>query len=566
MSHDFQVHHLVSELVSLLGVRDTTGVDSYVDLLLKNRTPYTTAQVSTHNAKRKIVAFSPKGAEFLAKYDELKLKQTRELDPLVYLLSKIADDDDLCQFLHRCRPPTLAPKQEPAPDDVRVLDVVEGQPVPLPEKGAVLTGEELDHLRGKLESVKSTLVEQDREKHKKREARLAAKFPQLPGWLSERPYLTADFVTSRPHPPLSVTLGSLPVAMQEQAVVEDLLFLMMGVDGCFVRAEALEDNHKVRRFSIDKTLNVSLLALLNRILPVCGHYSTVRRFIEENSKFVYGMVNQALCAAMRVILKEFLVVVAQLEHQFHAEQLSLQKLWYYIQPCLRSLEILGRVALSVRRGSCRGGKTLTNLHAFTSGYTGDERAQELSLHLARAACRPYFDMLGKWIHRGVVDDPYHEFMIEQHELIQKDRLKVEYNDAYWEKRYTVVQVNIPSFLEPATEKVLRTGKYLNVIRECGRDVTAPEVAEMSYTVQERQYVEQVEKASECLAREERGEGEGVIQIGVISSPIALRANHQLHVTLIWFLHVQVYSLVCKVKERFCLEAELTYIHMYTMYV
>lgn len=511
MSHDFQVHHLVSELVSLLGVRDTTGVDSYVDLLLKNRTPYMTTQVSTHNAKRKIAAFSPRGAEFLAKYDELKLKQTRELDPLVYLLSKIAAADDLCQFLHRCRPPPpLEPKQEAAPDDVRVLDVVEGQAVPLPEKGAVLTGEELDHLRGKLESVRSTLVEQDREKRRKREARLAARFPALPAWLSERPYLTADFVVPPaappppPRPPLSVALGSLPLAVQEQAIVEDLLFLMMGVDGCFVHAEPLleeeeEQNKARRRFSVDKTLNASLLALLNRILPVCGHYSAVRRFVEENSKFVYGMVNQALCAAMRVVLKEFLVVVAQLEHQLRAGQLSLQKLWYYVQPCLRSLEILGRVALSVRRGSCRGGKTLTSLHALASGFVGDDRAQELCLHLARAACRPYFDTLAGWIHRGVVDDPYHEFMIEQHELIQKDRLHVEYNDAYWERRYTVVQVNIPSFLEQVAEKVLRTGKYLNVIRECGRDVSAGaaaaagEVAEMSYTVQERQYVEQIEK-------------------------------------------------------------------------
>lgn len=45
MSHDFELHHLVSELVSLLRVSGTADVDAQVDLLLKNRTPYITNQV-----------------------------------------------------------------------------------------------------------------------------------------------------------------------------------------------------------------------------------------------------------------------------------------------------------------------------------------------------------------------------------------------------------------------------------------------------------------------------------------------------------------------------------------
>ena len=45
MSHEFELHHLVSELVSLLQVSDTADVDAQVDLLNKNRTPYITNQV-----------------------------------------------------------------------------------------------------------------------------------------------------------------------------------------------------------------------------------------------------------------------------------------------------------------------------------------------------------------------------------------------------------------------------------------------------------------------------------------------------------------------------------------
>ena len=97
-------------------------------------------------------------------------------------------------------------------------------------------------------------------------------------------------------------------------------------------------------------------------------------------------------------------------------------------------------------------------------------------------------MLELWVYRGVVNDPYHEFMITEHQDFQKgtiishmtfettpitDRLSDEYNDAYWEKRYTVSQDNIPSFLEHLADRILRTGKYLNVVSECGVTVDCP---------------------------------------------------------------------------------------------
>ena len=37
------------------------------------------------------------------------------------------------------------------------------------------------------------------------------------------------------------------------------------------------------------------------------------RFIEEKSSFEYGQVNHALAAAMRTLVKEYLILVTQLE-------------------------------------------------------------------------------------------------------------------------------------------------------------------------------------------------------------------------------------------------------------
>ena len=103
--------------------------------------------------------------------------------------------------------------------------------------GAKLTEEELGDLMGRLDSVTTTLKE--REKAKKKAPEVTFHLPKLPDWLSSRPYLTRDFIV-QPHlvpKPSgggvveSVVLGSMPVAMQEQVILEDLLSTMMGHDG-----------------------------------------------------------------------------------------------------------------------------------------------------------------------------------------------------------------------------------------------------------------------------------------------------------------------------------------------
>lgn len=48
-------------------------------------------------------------------------------------------------------------------------------------------------------------------------------------------------------------------------------------------------------------------------------------------------------------------------------------------------------------------------------------------------------------------------MVEEHEL-RKEKIQEDYNDKYWDQRYTVVQRHIPSFLQKMAGKVLSTGE------------------------------------------------------------------------------------------------------------
>ncbi|XP_025774057.1 gamma-tubulin complex component 2 [Puma concolor] len=504
---EFRIHHDVNELLSLLRVHGGDGAEVYIDLLQKNRTPYVTTTVSAHSAKVKIAEFSRTPEDFLKKYDELKSKNTRNLDPLVYLLSKLTEDRETLQYL-----------QQNAKERAELAASAAGSSTSGfsgPATASKISMQELEELRKQLGSVAtgSTLQQP---------VLVGVSYQHLPcpltATLCDRrenglhlllslATFELALLTAGPPRPALVSFwwlvpqedccsghvgGTLPLTAQESAVVEDLLYVLVGVDGRYITAQPLTGRQS-RTFLVDPNLDLSIRELVNRVLPVAASYSTVTRFIEEKSSFEYGQVNHALAAAMRALVKEYLILVTQLEQLQRQGLLSLQKLWFYIQPAMRTLDILASLATSVDKGECVGGSTLSLLHDRSFNYTGDSQAQELCLYLTKAASVPYFEILEKWIYRGIINDPYSEFMVEEHEL-RKEKIQEDYNDKYWDQRYTVVQHQIPSFLQKMAGKVLSTGKYLNVVRECGHDVTCPVAKEIIYTLKERAYVEQIEKA------------------------------------------------------------------------
>ncbi|XP_068438926.1 gamma-tubulin complex component 2 [Clinocottus analis] len=489
---EFRIHHDVNELLSLLHVRGGDGAEGYIDLLQKHRTPYVTTTVSAHSAKVKLAEFSKTPEDFLRKYEELKSKNVRNLDPLLYLLSKLCEDKEMLQLLQQ----NAKERSESSANTTSTTTTS----YTLPQTSTKMSMQELDELRKKLGNVTASsnaplpaevTRKMLRDKHNKKNP--AQPNPVFPNWVYDRPALLGDFITSTAPPAdPAAAIGLLPLPAQEQALVEDLLFVLVGVDGRDITAQPVLGRQN-RSFIVDSTLDMSIKELVNRILPVASYYSTITRFIEEKSSFEYGQVNHALTAAMRTLMKEYLILVTQLEHLQRQGLLSLQKLWFYIQPTMRTMEILASIASSVDKGECMGGSTLSLLHDRTFNYTGDSQAQELCLYLTKAASVPYFEILEKWIYRGIIKDPYSEFMVEEHEL-QKEKIQEDYNDKYWDQRYTIVQHRIPSFLQKMADKILSTGKYLNVVRECGRDVTCPDAREVLYTLKERAYVEQIEKS------------------------------------------------------------------------
>lgn len=76
-----------------------------------------------------------------------------------------------------------------------------------------------------------------------------------------------------------------------------------GAEGKYTTLAYNQDKSGERSIVVDPSLDPSLRELANRVIPICTNYSTIVHFTEDKSSFEYGMVNHALCGAMKTLLK-----------------------------------------------------------------------------------------------------------------------------------------------------------------------------------------------------------------------------------------------------------------------
>jgi gamma-tubulin complex component 2 len=343
----------------------------------------------------------------------------------------------------------------------------------------------------------------------------------LPPWDPQAcliPHTTAPLATRISIPPLASTapptlqpapLVQLSLDAQEKAVIEDLLFVFMGFEGQYIRFSDAYNPHEEKerllgpQFKILPGLDPSLKDLTKAMLRTATHYIAVETCVEVLSRDQYGAVNHALCAAIRRLLKDYLTLIAQLEHQsltndsftlhilnLHMKQTSHMLFQLYTTgiELLKANGILEdekdeetdddtndfeNILESLREGGatikkmCKGGSVLGLITKRLSSMSGDPAARTLLTTLLREASRPYMAMLNEWLHHGGIKDPHAEFLVKEQRSIKRERLDQDYTDEYWEKRYTIRDALVPPQLEAVKDKVLLAGKYLNVVRECG---------------------------------------------------------------------------------------------------
>ncbi|XP_034250701.1 gamma-tubulin complex component 2-like isoform X2 [Thrips palmi] len=435
---------------------------------------------------------SPNPDAFLAKYEDLKSKKVHCLPNVVATLSLIAQDKKLREYLRFKASKQLRPEMFATPSTSKSLST----PIMPNSSGKPVNLEEVPGLVTRLKkAASSSRKPTPRHREAERKIRHPNFFaPEVPDWTKIRPKMSRDFSSDivLPH-----SLHDIPRMSQETKLMEDLLYVLSGVEGEYITPQALLGPYEARTFIIGEGVDPSLKQLVEKILSLASYYSTIVRFIEEKSSFHWGQVNQALAGAMDQLIQEYKVFIAQLETLTRQENVNLQSIWFYAQPSLCTMEIVANIASTINKAGAKGGKVLSLLHEYTIS-AGDPKVQKLCTHLTQAASVPYMDILQDWVYIGVIQDPYEEFLVEDNEVIQREDLPVNYSDDYWEKCYIICRERVPSFLEKMSDVILRTGKYLNVIRQCGKNVKPPQTQKLKYTLSEREYCEAIEQAY-CFA-------------------------------------------------------------------
>ncbi|GMF16027.1 unnamed protein product [Phytophthora lilii] len=341
--------------------------------------------------------------------------------------------------------------------------------------------------------------------------------PYDPEWNRERPYLTGEAFVQPQLKRLHAAddgdlnlapLSTYPPSVQESIIVNDLLYVLLGVEGRYIKLAVTEthgvDTAKSTRsfkFGLNQPgMDPSLLTLASRCLPLGEFYLKLTLYIEHFSRYEYGQVSHALCAALKTLVKEYKIMVGQLEHQSRSGtsangvgSYTIQKLWYHVQPSLRTMEMLS-VLVDACRKTIGGGSLLTEIQRIMSSLAGDSNARKVFSFLMERASVPYLKMVERWIYHGDLVDPYDEFMIRRDEQVSKEDVQDNPYSTYWQSRYTVRASQVPLFLGRVSQKILTAGKYLNVFRTCNRQVDCPFAGEIVFSLSESIYEELIDKA------------------------------------------------------------------------
>lgn len=276
-----------------------------------------------------------------------------------------------------------------------------------------------------------------------------------------------------------INCAALPIARQEQLIIEDLIYCFIGIPGDYIAPQFTMDSENgfvPISFKISEQIDVSLRNIVQDILPMASHFSVVQKFTQWSSK-ANNQILQALSEVLQSILNDYRVSITQLEKEHLKNALNLHKLLYLIRPNMQTLHILAELVGKVIKSDMQGGSILSLLFDEITLQTGDSMSQKMLIELTERASVPYIVMLERWILKGVIIDPYNQFFVIDNglQLGKRDLLRMDDYDTarYWECQYTIQSDRIPRFLEHDADIILRTGKYLNVIRHCGKQISPP---------------------------------------------------------------------------------------------
>uniref|UniRef100_A0A0B6YQK0 Uncharacterized protein n=1 Tax=Arion vulgaris TaxID=1028688 RepID=A0A0B6YQK0_9EUPU len=256
--------------------------------------------------------------------------------------------------------------------------------------------------------------------------------------------------------------------ISEQDLLKDLIYVLQGISGDWVKFDINKDVYKLDRQSgIPKPWREEI-----EKLSECGWlYQKIKAYIDRHSTDkAFGLVGQSFCVTLHKELTEYLRLIAVLEAQLGQDldpglgescvNLTFARLRVWTFDPLKRLKWLGAL-VDTCKGK-KGGALTSTIFSYT--YHGDSSIKTLITHLLTLVSQPIYATLLRWMYDGELDDAYHEFFVASDPTVKNEQL--------WHDKYSLRKSMIPSFITMnQASRILLTGKSINFLRQVCEDRT-----------------------------------------------------------------------------------------------
>jgi len=308
---------------------------------------------------------------------------------------------------------------------------------------------------------------------------------------------------------------------QEAAIIRDLLYVLAGLEGYYIRYATSFDPQKIEHqlegpeFLINKRIDTSLKDITKRLVKAGKYYYALSCFVQVYNTMAYGRIMQALCFVISQQLKDYEAFLTGIEKTFKKEpKFSLMTLEHNLNSSsdkndissFTKMQLLYNITVKINgenkkrsnnskfesmhfsnimrslkddhytgtldgvasdSGNSRfvkGGVILCLVQQYIDEYKGNNRFCQYLKYVFSYISKDYVKMLNNWLQFGIIDDPYNEFLINKSATSEKRN----YDAMQWADKFTIKREGLLQQFEDieCQKKVILTGKYLNVLSEC----------------------------------------------------------------------------------------------------
>lgn len=246
-------------------------------------------------------------------------------------------------------------------------------------------------------------------------------------------------------------LSELSVSIEEKALSSDLFSCLIGGEGTYIR------KGPDGKYIIACICRDSSRSFLDKLLPACDNFVTLRKYAEGHLEFKNGRIIHAFCGALKSFLRDYVQSIADLSA---TPGLSLAMILLNLQ---QPIEMLQTAATIVNEAEQLKGTQITSaLSSSLSSLRGSQHLRELLTFLFRSSIAPVLSFIERWIFLGEVDDPHNEFFIRKNKKTTREDM---INDNFWDDRFSIIEDFVPKYIPSAVvDRIFSAGKAQSVLR------------------------------------------------------------------------------------------------------